>query len=333
MTLGIAVLGTGRIGGNYINVVKATDGCELRAVAEPREEQVAPLKQQHPDLEFVADYRDALTREDVDIVIGTLPHWLHCEASVDAVNAGKHVYLEKPMALSVAECDEMLAAARANRRLLMTAHTQRYYPEVRKMKEIVDSKQLGKLVMANAMWVKPLEPGRRPPWMLERPKGGGMGLMDGTHLIDRLIWLIGPDIHSVSGITSNFTHPKLNADDSGMHFLRWKSGVTAAITRMGYRTGVTEYGADFYFADGQAKHRRAYGRVGETGVWIGRDGEWKPVPIEDINSLQVQFADFAAAVRRGDRDSPIPMAHGRRVMQVFEATEQSHETGQEVILT
>ena len=56
--------------------------------------------------------------------------------------------------------------------------------------------------------------------MLERAGGGGMGFMDGTHLIDRLLWLLGPDVYSVSGITSNYTHPELNADDSGMHFLR-----------------------------------------------------------------------------------------------------------------
>ena len=168
--------------------------------------------------------------------------------------------------------------------------------------------------------------------MLERDKGGGMGQMDGTHLIDRLLWLLGDDIYSVNGITSNYTHPELSADDTGMHFLRWKSGKAAAITRMGWRHGITEYGADYYFTNGQAKHRRAYGRKGETGVWVERDNEWETVPFTEIDSLQAEFDEFAAAVERGDDDSPIPMRHGLNVLRVFEATEASHESGREVIL-
>ena len=332
MTLGVAILGTGRIGGNYINVVRAADDASVLVVAEPREEQVADLKTEHPDIEFVAGYQDILDRDDIDIVVGTLPHWLHHQAAIDCVNAGKHVYLEKPMALNVRECDEMLAAAKANGKLLMTAHTQRYYGENVKMKEIIDSGDLGEVVMANAMWVKPLEPQKRPPWMLVGAQGGGMGQMDGTHLIDRLIWLLGDDIYSVSGITSNYTHPDLDADDSGMHFLRWKSGKTATITRMGFVHGITEYGADYFFTKGQAKHRRAYGRKGVTGVWVEKDNEWESVPFDEIDSLKVQFNDFALAVARGDSDSPIPMEHGRNVLRVFEATEESHRTGREVIL-
>jgi predicted dehydrogenase len=237
------------------------------------------------------------------------------------------------MALSTVEGDEMMTTAKAANRLLMTAHTQRYFGENIKMKEIIDSGELGDVVMVNAMWVKPLDPHLRPPWMLEQDKGGGMGQMDGTHLIDRLIWLLGDDIRSVSGTTSNFTHPHLSADDAGHHFIRWESGITASITRMGWVHGITEYGADYYFTKGQAKHRRAYGRVGTTGVWVEKDNDWKNVPFDDINSQEVQFNDFVQAVIRGDSDSPTPMTHGRKVLKVLEATEESHRTGREVVIS
>jgi predicted dehydrogenase len=331
MTLGIAILGTGRLGGSYINVVNAAEGAELRVIAEPREEQVSDLKIKNPGIEFVADYQQILDRDDIDVVIGTLPHWLHHKAAIDSLNAGKHVYLEKPMALNTAEADEMLASAKTNGKLMMTAHTQRYFGENIKMKEIIDSGEFGDVVMVNAMWVKPLDPHLRPPWMLEQDKGGGMGQMDGTHLMDRLIWLLGDDIYSVSGTSSNFTHPHLNADDSGHHFLRWKSGKTASITRMGFVHGITEYGADYFFTKGQAKHRRAYGGIGQTGVWVERNNEWEEVPTDNINSLEVQFNDFVQAVIRGDSDTPTPMTHGRKVLKVLEATEESHRTGKEIV--
>jgi len=123
MTLGVAILGTGRLGGNYIKTVAASDGAEPRIVAEPREEQVVDLKVANPNIDFVASYQDILDNDDIDIVVGTLPHWLHHQAAIDCLNAGKHVFLEKPMALNTTKADEMLAVAKSSGKLLMIAHT------------------------------------------------------------------------------------------------------------------------------------------------------------------------------------------------------------------
>ncbi len=169
------MLGTGRIGGSYIDVVNQTPGAELKVVAEQRAEAAAPWEDKYPDVEFVSDYKAVLERDDVDIVIGTLPHWLHYQAGLDSANAGKHVFMEKPLALTAAEGREMIAAAAANGVKLMTAHTQRYYPAVQSMKKLVDSKRLGEVVMAHDMWHKVYQPWTRPPWMLIGSKGGGMG--------------------------------------------------------------------------------------------------------------------------------------------------------------
>ncbi|MEX0762816.1 MAG: Gfo/Idh/MocA family oxidoreductase [Dehalococcoidia bacterium] len=334
MALGVAVFGTGRIGGRYIDVVKQAPGAELKVVAEPREEQVAPLKKQHPEAEFVADYKQALERDDVDVIVGTLPHWLHKQAAIDSANAGKHIYLEKPMAVTLAECDEMLAAARANNVKIMTAHTQRYFPVVAMMKEVVESKQLGDLLMVHDVWHKPYEPEKRPKWMLDRKLGGGMGQMDGTHMIDRTLWIVGNDVATVSAQVGAFTYPELPCDDTSMAFIRWKSGVVATLSRIAWKTGITEYGADYFFTNGQAKFRIAYGSAADqqTGFWIGTDGEWKSQPVEERNSFLDEFSDFVAAIARGDEDTPIPQMHGRNVMEVLEATETSAQTGHEVVL-
>ena len=332
MNLGVAVLGTGRLGGRYIDIVKEADGVDMKAVAEPREEQVAPLKMSHPDVDFVADYRELLDRDDIHMVIGTLPHWLHKQAAVDAANRGKHIYLEKPMAVFLDECDEMLDAARQNNVKLMTAHTQRYFPTVRKMKEIAESKRLGELIMAYEIWHKPLNPYARPPWMLDRNLGGGMGQMDGTHLIDRLLWIFGNDVASVSGITSNFCFPDVAADDTGMCLIRWESGKAAAISRIGWETGVTEYGGDYFFTSGQARYRNAYGPGDDhgTGVWIGAGQEWRSEPMEQHDPMTLEFREFIDSLNRGDDDTPVPQIHGRNVMAILDAWEQSHASGKEV---
>ena len=119
-------LGTGR---RQLHPSRNTPGAEIKVVAEPRD---SPLSWQdrHADVDFVADYRDALERDDVDVIIGTLPHWLHHQAALDAAAAGKHIYMEKPTAVWASQAEEMLDAARENGVKLMTAHTQRYYPAV-----------------------------------------------------------------------------------------------------------------------------------------------------------------------------------------------------------
>ena len=330
MTLGVAVLGTGRIGGDYVDVVTATDGVEMLVVAEPRDEQTAPLRERHPDVDFVEDYTEALARDDVKIVIATLPHGLHRQAAIDAANAGKHIYMEKPLAISLSEADEMLAAAEANDVKLMTAHTQRYYPVVKAMKQIIDSKRLGNLIMAYDTWHKPFDLSTRPQWMLDRNTGGGMGLMDGTHQIDRLLWLIGSDIETVSAQVGAFAHPQIKADDTGIYFLRWKSGVVATVSRMAWVVGATATGGEFFFTKGQARFQLQP----SVGLWLAdtKEGTWREEPVETTDSLTDEFSEFVAAIGRGDDDTPIPQAHGRLVMQVLEATEESAGTGREVVL-
>ncbi len=335
MNLGVALLGTGRIGGNYIDIIEQTCGAKIRVVAEPRSEFSTPIAEKYPHIEIVPDYKETLNRDDIQLVVATLPHWLHKQAAIDAANAGKHIYLEKPMAVSLTECDEMLAAAKSNDVKLMTAHTQRYMPVVKKMKELVESRQLGDLLMVYDIWHKPYQPNGRPKWMLDRELGGGMGLMDGTHMIDRLLWIIGDDISTVSAQLGAFTHPELPCDDTSMAFFRWKSGVVATICRIAWDTGITDYGADFFFTKGQAKFRIAYGNEEgqKTGFWIGTEGKWKEEPVTDSNSMFDEFSEFIASIINGDDDTPIPQLHGRRVMEIHEACETSALSGREVVLS
>ena len=339
MPYGVAVLGTGRIGGSYIDVVKKTPGAEIKVVAEPNEEAAATWRERHPDVDFVADYRHTLGRDDVHVVIGALPHWLHYQAALDAAAAGKHIYMEKPIAVWAWQAEEMLAAARRNGVKLMTAHTQRYYPTVKAMKEVVDRGELGPVIMAYDVWHKSYGPYGRPPWMLDRERGGGMGQMDGTHQIDRLLWIIGCDVATVSAQQGQFTyprseHPGINCDDTGMYFIRWKSGVVAAVSRIAWERGANEYGGDWFFGKGMARFRLPLGGGDPPALFIADTGEgtWRRQEVPARNSLLDQFTAFVQSLERGDEDTPVPQDHGLKVLKVLEATEESARTGREVVL-
>ena len=114
-----------------------------------------------------ANHRDAL-----QVVVICLPHWLHEQAAMDAAEAGKDIFIEKPLSVLMAGCDRIIEAAHHNNITLMPARTQRYYQVVARMKEILDSRGLGELIMAVDTWYKPLKLDARPLWMLERKMGG-----------------------------------------------------------------------------------------------------------------------------------------------------------------
>ena len=328
--LGAAVLGLGRIGPTHARTVARSPDVELKAVADADEAKLGEVMDEFPDAAGYGDFRDVLARDDIQVAVICLPHWLHEEAAVAAAEAGKHILIEKPLADSVAECDRIIEAADRNHVTLMPAHTQRYYPVVAEAKRILDSGDLGEVIMAMDMWYKPLNPEARPQWMLDRQKGGGMALMDGVHLIDRLLWIMGPDVESVSGRVGNPVYPEIPADDTSMALMRWRSGKVASVSRIAFHTGVTKYGADFFCTRGQLRFRIAYGGSGTTGVWVGRDGEYTPVDVPAFDSLERQLSEFVGALNRGDAP-PISGAHGRQVIEVIEAMNRSSETGREVV--
>jgi len=117
---------------------------------------------------------------------------------------------------SVAEGERIAEALRTNPVTFTVGHTQHFYPIVAAAKRLLDSQRVGETIMAIDTWYKPHEPEKRPSWMLDRSKGGGMLLMDGAHLIDRLIWHLGGKVFSVKAVNGNPVYPEFPADDTGM---------------------------------------------------------------------------------------------------------------------
>ncbi len=105
----------------------------------------------NPEAFITTDYRELVKRGDLDAIVVTTPDNFHAEHVIAALEAGKHVYCEKPLAISIADCDRILACAEKSRGKLMVGFNMRYLPFVRKMKEIVDSGRIGEV---KAVWVR-----------------------------------------------------------------------------------------------------------------------------------------------------------------------------------
>jgi predicted dehydrogenase len=329
--IGVAVLGLGRIGPAHARAVSQTAGARLVAIADVDDARRTATLAEHPGAIGLKDYRDALARDDVQAVLIALPHWLHAQAAIDAATAGKHIMIEKPMACSVAECDAMLDAARQTRVRLMVGHTQHVSAVGRTVKQALAERRIGDLIMGVDQWNKPYNPESRPAWMMDRARGGGMQLMDGVHLIDRMLWQVDSRPVAVKAMMRAATHPTYPCDDTSQALVQFENGVVVTISRIAYRTGVVQYGGDYWGTDGQLKFREPYGRTGEHGVWIGREERWEPLPLAETNGLATQFDGFIDALIR-NVEVPVPGEYGRLVMAVSDAMERSAASGREELV-
>jgi predicted dehydrogenase len=143
-----------------------------------------------PDVFVCEDYRDMIKRPDVDAVFVTTPDYCHEEHATAACLAGKHVYLEKPMAITIAGCDRIMAAARKAGVRLYLGHNMRHFPVVRKMKELIDSGAIGEPKVA---WCRHFVcygcDAYFKDWHADRTKSTSLLLQKGAHDIDVLHWL------------------------------------------------------------------------------------------------------------------------------------------------
>lgn len=201
--LKVAVLGAGAIAGQHFDAIRRTDGFVACAVADIQLERAQAIAETY-GIAAYSDYQELIRQERPDVVVIALPHFLHRETAIFAAENGCHLMLEKPMALNVAECDDIMeAASKADIRILI-GHTQHYMAENIHAKRIIESGELGEIVMINDVRHLNYFQDTRPQWFLEKDKSGGGILANlGTHSIDKIQWLMDSSVRKVSAAVSH----------------------------------------------------------------------------------------------------------------------------------
>ncbi|WP_128656334.1 Gfo/Idh/MocA family protein [Paenibacillus sp. 598K] len=319
--LRVAVLGAGIIAGSHLEAISATPGVTACAVADLDQAKVGELAERW-GIKGFTDYREMLRNELPDIAVIALPHFLHKEASLAAIAHGAHLMLEKPMALSTAECDEIISAAEQAGIRVLVGHTQHYIAENIEARRWVRSGELGPLVMIQDNRHLSYFRDTRPSWFLDKAlSGGGILANLGTHSIDKIQWLSDSAVSYVSASTSRHAD-RGNVEGSGMIYMRLQSGVSATIVQSGYPGEVRDE-TELIFAGGMLK--LATGR----SLWVSRGGPYEPLEVpQTATPFERQYAELAAAIRDG-RETDCPPAYARGIIGVLEAVYRSAETGRE----
>lgn len=210
-TIRIGVLGAerrGRIAQHAHNPEKGvflTAGCNLDL------EKVAYMKEKFgPDFLLTDDYKEVVTSPNVDAVFVCTPDHLHEEHALAAIEAGKHVFLEKPMAISIEGCDRLIVAARKKGVVLYVGHNMRFMDVMLKMKELIDAGAIGEV---QAIWCRHFisygGDAYFKDWHSERRYTQGLLLQKGAHDIDIIHWLAGAYTARVSGMGKLSVYDKL----------------------------------------------------------------------------------------------------------------------------
>lgn len=223
------LIGCGRIAQRHAQHI-AKRG-KLQAVCDIRSDAAEALAQQYGARPYTSVEEMLAQEPDLDLVSVCSPNGLHAQHSIKVFQAGHHVLCEKPMAIRVHDCGEMIKAAENANRRLMIVKQNRFNPPVAAVKKAMDEGHLGQVysVQLNCLW------NRNPDYYLQSDWKGSQELDGGTlytqfsHFIDLLYWMIG-DVESVQAYTHNFDHRGLiDFEDTGAVILKFYNGVLGTI--------------------------------------------------------------------------------------------------------
>jgi predicted dehydrogenase len=223
MTHGVAIVGCGAIGQKRARVLA---GARLVACADINRERADSLARTAPGATATDDWRAAIDRADVDIVVIATTNERLGEISCAAVAAGKHVLVEKPGARSVAEIDAVIEAARRHQRLVRVGFNHRYHPALQRARELFEAGALGEMMFVRGRYGHGGRIGYDKEWRADPALSGGGELIDqGVHMIDLSRWFLG-DFRLISGFAHTYFW-QMPVDDNAFLLLRTPREQTA----------------------------------------------------------------------------------------------------------
>ena len=227
--LKFAIIGCGRIADRHAEQINRL--AVLEAVCDTVEQNAFRLGKKYGSKVFT-DYEELLLNEkELDVISVCTPNGLHADHSIRAFRNGFHVLCEKPMAISVYDCGEMIKEAeKANRRLFVVKQN-RYNPPVKAIKEALDENRFGRIlsVQVSCFWNRNKEYYSQSEWKGTKKLDGGTLFTQFSHFIDLLYWMFG-DIKRVEAITKNLNHDKIiEFEDTGVVILEFYNGIIGTI--------------------------------------------------------------------------------------------------------
>lgn len=185
-------------------------------------EEIAATKE---EVKKYTDYKEMLEKEDIDVISICTESGYHANYAIDCLNAGKHVLVEKPMALSSADADEMIRLAKEKKLKLGVCHQNRFNPPIQKLRRAIEEGRFGKIINGTAriLWNRNDDYYKQAPWRGTKELDGGTLMNQCIHNIDLLQWMMGSEVERVHAERDTFLRD-IEMEDFGAILIRFKNG-------------------------------------------------------------------------------------------------------------
>lgn len=226
--MNFAIVGCGHIAKKHAEAIRNTENSRLVAVCDTVPENMFFYEENYGAQPFT-DLEKMLERPEIDIVCVCTPSGLHAPLTVKAANAGKHVIVEKPIALTIADAETMIRSCRQNGVKLAVVHPNRFRPAVQELRQLMDKGCFGKLSHANATvrWNRNQNYYDQAVWRGTKSFDGGVLMNQAIHNLDLLIWLMG-DVESVESMAATRLR-NIEAEDVSVGIVRFANGALGVV--------------------------------------------------------------------------------------------------------
>jgi UDP-N-acetyl-2-amino-2-deoxyglucuronate dehydrogenase len=341
-----ALVGAGAISTQHVEAIAAVEGAVLVAVESSSTERARAAGERW-GVPWTTDLDELIAREDVDAVAICTPSGSHAEIALAALRGGKHVVVEKPLALTMTDADAVIAEGRRVGRLVATISQRRFEPVMQAVRTALADNGFGRiaLVIGEGLYHRPQSYYDSAAWRGTRAMDGGVLMNQAIHMVDLVRWIGGPVV-SVAGRVATIGH-EMEAEDTATVSLRFATGALGSIV------------ATTCAEPGFGQELRIYGDLGHARI-VGQEAvEWSLAPgaVVDLPANPAaadptstpagqlapatwgtdatghirQYRDIVEAIRTG-RPPAITGENGRDALEIVVAAVEASETGRTVTL-
>lgn len=331
MKIRMGFIGVGGIGGSHLRIARTLpDLIEPVAVCDVNSDVVGKIGKEY-NLDAHTDYKELCHRGDIDAVAMALPHYLYGEAVCCALEAGLHVFKEKPFTSSLADADQILTAANKSGKLVVLAGQNKFTPGFIKGKELIDSQLLGGIFLTRGAiiyrWGGAIT--NNWSWRGKQKLSGGVAVIDaGWHILDMIHWYRGKPsaVYASLGTMKGVPDSDYDVDDKVALVLEYPDGGIASVVSC-YITLPAETRLTLHGVNGSLSASGS-----SIDLIISGEAQAVALPEQKLDSMTAQMVHFVDTIASGRDSSIAGLQRAYEVMQVVDAAYRSAEAGARVEL-
>ncbi len=338
-----AIVGCGKVTDLHAAALINLEKSDFRAVCSRTQDKADKYADKY-NVKGYSDIEEMIDAEGIQVLIVCTPHPYHAVPTVKAAKSGVHILVEKPLASSLADCDEMIAAANNANVKLGTICQRRFYPPCQRIRRAIDDGKIGKPILGTVYMLgwRDKEYYESDPWRGSWEfEGGGVLVNQAPHQLDLLQWYMGP-IDELYGMWDNLNHPYIEVEDTAAAVIRFKNGAIGNVLVSNSQNPALfgkvmvhgDNGATVGVqTDGGAMFIAGMSNITEPPLndyWTvpGEEqmlAQWRQEDTDEFNSVnpveyyhQMQIEDFLSSVIE-DSKPLITGEDGRRTVEIFTA--------------